>query len=364
MAFNDFQIPPPLDWQKFERLCRDIWAKEWNDNNTCLHGRQGQPQHGVDVYGCLDGDKSKIHAVQCKGKNQLSSSIVTEDELIEEVEKASKFEPKIKDFILATTGPNDSKLQKLARELSEKYEFRVSVVGWEAIVGLLGKYDDLAYQYLSDLAKEGYIDKNQSFFLEWYTKYINIDNNKLGYYYNTSYLPNAFFDVGFETTFIDRLVGFCQSINSFKNGIRDDDIDQDLFILFNGFSKVVGDITYYINENVDFNQIHRINRSYSTFWLKTNGSYLCGHFIEYKKGILKALFFALVRITNTIISYYNKKYNSNYKLRSFAQDEEQLAKVYPIYESNQVYLGLNSIAEFIYGQYDRDFEFQPEFVES
>ncbi|MBJ8476468.1 hypothetical protein [Acinetobacter bereziniae] len=364
MSFNDFQIPPPLDWQKFERLCRDIWAKEWNDSNTCLHGRQGQPQCGVDVYGYLDGDKSKLHAVQCKGKNQLSSSIVTENELIDEVEKASKFEPKIKDFILATTGPNDGKLQKLARELSEKYAFRVSVVGWEAIVGLLGKYDDLAIQYLSDLVRNGHIDKNQSFFIEWYTKYINIDSGILSYWYNTSYLPNAFYDIGFEGAFIDRLVGFCQSINSFKSGIRDNDIDQNLFILFNSFSEVVGDIAYFINKNVDFNEIHRGNRDFSTFWLKTNGEYLNGNFIDYKKGILRALFYALVTITNTIISYYNKKHNSNYKLKSFSQDEEQSIVVFPAYESNQVYLGLNSIAEFIYEQFDRDFEFQPEFVES
>lgn len=364
MAFNDFQIPPPLDWQKFERLCRDIWAKEWNDSSTCRNARQGQPQHGVDVYGCLNGDKSKIHAVQCKGKNQLNSSIPTKAELIEEVEKASKFTPKIVSFILATTAPIDGPIQEVARELSEKYDFRVAVFGWEEIVGLLGKYVELSNQYLYDLVQDGYIDKNQSFFIDWYTQYINIDSNILGFWYNTSYLPNAFFDIGFRTEFIDRLVGFCQSINSFKMGIRDDEIDQELFQLFMVFSDVVGDIAYYINKNVDFNEIHRGVRDFHTFWVKTNGEYLCGHFIEYKKGILRALFYALVQISNTIVSYYNKKHNSNYKLKSFAQDQEQLVKIYPTYGSDQKYLGLNSIAEFIYEQDVRNFEFQLEFIDS
>ncbi|MHA3061740.1 hypothetical protein ACX1N5_13945 [Acinetobacter sp. ANC 4636] len=90
----------------------------WNNHYAQLNGRQGQPQCGVDVYGYLNGSIDCLCAVQCKGKDQYNHAGVTEDELIAEVNKATKFFPKIKDFVLATTAPNDEKIQKLARELS------------------------------------------------------------------------------------------------------------------------------------------------------------------------------------------------------------------------------------------------------
>ena len=45
------QIPPPKNWQDFESLCADLWTKIWKDPDTQMHGRQGQAQYGVDVYG-------------------------------------------------------------------------------------------------------------------------------------------------------------------------------------------------------------------------------------------------------------------------------------------------------------------------
>jgi hypothetical protein len=33
-AFSDQQIPPPVNWQKFESLCWDLWRAEWSDPNT------------------------------------------------------------------------------------------------------------------------------------------------------------------------------------------------------------------------------------------------------------------------------------------------------------------------------------------
>ncbi len=44
-------LPPPRDWQAFEDLCRDLWAELWDDPNAAKHGRTGQKQRGVDVFG-------------------------------------------------------------------------------------------------------------------------------------------------------------------------------------------------------------------------------------------------------------------------------------------------------------------------
>ena len=50
-----YTLPPPRDWQVFEDLCCKLWRRLWNDPNAQKHGRAGQKQHGVDVFGQPDG---------------------------------------------------------------------------------------------------------------------------------------------------------------------------------------------------------------------------------------------------------------------------------------------------------------------
>ena len=45
------QVLAPSDWEKFENLCADLFADEWEDPHVVRHGRRGQRQHGVDVFG-------------------------------------------------------------------------------------------------------------------------------------------------------------------------------------------------------------------------------------------------------------------------------------------------------------------------
>lgn len=82
-TFVSQQIQPPKYWQEFETLCADLWTQIWNDPNTQMHGRQGQEQHGVDVYG--RPDRGEMYAgVQCKGKDINYGKEVSETELREE----------------------------------------------------------------------------------------------------------------------------------------------------------------------------------------------------------------------------------------------------------------------------------------
>ena len=45
------QLNPPANWNDFEDLCHKLWRSIWGDPNTQKHGRRGQAQHGVDIYG-------------------------------------------------------------------------------------------------------------------------------------------------------------------------------------------------------------------------------------------------------------------------------------------------------------------------
>jgi hypothetical protein len=107
------QLPPPDNWQDFQRLCRDVWARIWDDPNAQENGRDGQPQAGVDVYGF---SKTAGHCgVQCKKKDFFGGGKLTETELRAEVEKAKLFKPGLRTFTIATTSPRDERIQEVAR---------------------------------------------------------------------------------------------------------------------------------------------------------------------------------------------------------------------------------------------------------
>ncbi len=57
-----------------------------------------------------------------KGKDGNYGREVTEKELRAEVKKASNFMPTLSEFIIATTAPDDAKIQEVARTITEENE--------------------------------------------------------------------------------------------------------------------------------------------------------------------------------------------------------------------------------------------------
>src|SRR5688572_11331053 len=98
-------FPPPLGWDELEELCWDLFSVEWQDPGAVRHGRQGQRQDGVDLYGRRHGRGSYI-GVQCKVHGQRSS--LTFQEVEAEVAKAEGFTPPVGRFIIATTAARDA----------------------------------------------------------------------------------------------------------------------------------------------------------------------------------------------------------------------------------------------------------------
>ena len=141
MSLSGTALPKPKDWQSFERSCRELFACVLADPHTQLHGRTGQPQHGVDVWGKRNQNSNRYVGVQCK----LSADEIADAELRAELEKAQKFDPQVSEFILATTAPRDAKIQKTARELTQELSgtdrpIDVAVWGWEDIEEAAAKY--------------------------------------------------------------------------------------------------------------------------------------------------------------------------------------------------------------------------------
>lgn len=363
MAFNDFQIPPPRDWQKFERLCRDIWAKEWNNPNTQLNGRIGQPQNGVDVFGAFHSDINDIRAVQCKGKDLYNSFGVTEDELNAEVLKALNFNPKISEFTIATTAHNDVKIQRIARELSIQYRMPINVLGWGEILNKLNQYDDLKKQYFKDIGVVE--DKNISVFNDWYLKILStsIADGRNSFEYHTNTIINSRYDVFYDNEFLRILIGYANSFDSFKASINPLELNEKLFEYFNVWKSVLGNIVYFIHKNHDFYNTPNRGFNLIVFWVKTQGIayYDQSNLIEYKKGVLRALFYSLVSSTNQIISYVNAFYGTSFQLKSFDQENGDVNIEYPCFSDEFPYSGLNDIALHIFKQtMPNDKQFQSE----
>ena len=147
------ELPVPRDWQVFEDFCRDLFAAEWDDPETQKHGRPGQKQDGVDVYGRRGG---RWQGVQCKLRRMFPEKELKEDEVVAEVEAAKKFEGPLETLVVATTAPPDTRLQALARRLTDEHGKagpKVVVYGWSELCEKLQDHDRILRKWQREIDK-------------------------------------------------------------------------------------------------------------------------------------------------------------------------------------------------------------------
>lgn len=130
------QIPKPADEQAFERASIVLWRGLLNDPNVQRNGRRGQRQNGVDLFGLRAGDPEHHVGIQCKLKSD--GHALTENEVRDEVKKALTFKPRLKEYFVITTAPDDVAMQELARELTAELSkasspLLVYVWGWNTL---------------------------------------------------------------------------------------------------------------------------------------------------------------------------------------------------------------------------------------
>lgn len=154
VSLGAYQLPPPADWQAFERFTRDLFAAHWQDPAALMHGRTGQAQAGVDVYG-VNAKTGAMEGVQCKGKDGRYKHSVTTDELRAEVQKALTFEPPLSRYILVTSGAADVEVQKEARLITEEHaaegKFPVQVFSWDHLLTMLKDHKNVAREHFRTL---------------------------------------------------------------------------------------------------------------------------------------------------------------------------------------------------------------------
>lgn len=141
---SSVQLNPPANWDEFEDLCADLFAKEWSDPNTVRYGRAGQRQHGIDIFGREDGEPV---GTQCKQKREWPPTKLTVAEIDKEIEEAKKFRPHLTKLIFATTAENDVAVTDHVNAVTEAHRaaglFSVHAYGWKEIVRRIQSYPNL-----------------------------------------------------------------------------------------------------------------------------------------------------------------------------------------------------------------------------
>ncbi|MFW2350749.1 hypothetical protein [Qipengyuania sp.] len=151
MDFLDKQIPPPRDWAKFEDLTRALFAAIYDNPLAAKNGRQGQAQHGVDVFVEHPVGSGEWIGVQCKGKDGRFGAKATTAEFDEELAKAEGFRPPLKRWIFVTTAQDDQNLQKHARTVSTARVkgggFAVDILGWDSLLAHIAQHEEVIREF-------------------------------------------------------------------------------------------------------------------------------------------------------------------------------------------------------------------------
>lgn len=149
---NGIKLLKINDENKFEDLCLHLYRRILKDDQAQKNGRKGQKQCGVDIFGRKNGNSSHWIGIQCKSRTKN----LNESEIINEIKKAKKFNPKLSEYIIVTTLDRDQNLQEITRKLTEKNlkskSFSIALHFWQDIEDELKeqKNRDILYKFYKD----------------------------------------------------------------------------------------------------------------------------------------------------------------------------------------------------------------------
>ena len=149
-TFAGSRVPPPLSWDEFEEIVCSAAKNRWKNPDFTRHGRQGQRQDGVDIYGT--SGEGLLIGIQCKNTpNGITAAMIAE-----EVTKAESFQPSLSCLYVATTAETDQAVQQSVRELSSKRKacgaFEVVVLFWGDIWSDLVLDESRLFQHYPQLS--------------------------------------------------------------------------------------------------------------------------------------------------------------------------------------------------------------------
>ncbi len=144
---TQFIFPKPTDWNAFEDIVCDVFARKYRNLNFQRYGRSGQRQHGVDIAGFT---QTGLLGIQCKHhpNNDIRTS-----EIDAEVTESEEFTPALAEFVIVTSADRDTKSHNHVLQLAEQRrtggKHLVVIKYWDDVCGWLSEYPDLVYKHFS-----------------------------------------------------------------------------------------------------------------------------------------------------------------------------------------------------------------------
>lgn len=148
------KISKPENWQDFELLCKRLWWEIWKCDEIKKNGRQWQNQSWVDIY-WIPKWETKYYWIQCKWKDDYTSSKLTKKDVDTEIKKAKNFNPKLKKYYFATTWNKDVEIEEYIREKNlesiSKWLFEIHLFSWEDMVDLINENPNTYQFYIESI---------------------------------------------------------------------------------------------------------------------------------------------------------------------------------------------------------------------
>jgi hypothetical protein len=142
-GYTPTHIGIPKNHADFERKCVVLFQELLGDPTVKRLGRSGQRQFGIDLLGYRGGNLKKLVGIQCKKKQP--NKTLTSKEVRSEVRKALKHSPLPSEYIIVTTAPDDTNLDKLAAQLTKQQlvkgrKVKIQVWGWDTLEDYIDRY--------------------------------------------------------------------------------------------------------------------------------------------------------------------------------------------------------------------------------
>lgn len=132
-----YSLPPPQYWQDFQELTQAVAQYRFPDSLVNIYGREGQDQHGIDVYveTLRIGIQAKSRRLFTAQGTLQPNRQIRMNEVEEIATEAGRFVPTLERLIVATTALRDMELQRQVIRLNEmrqgKSLFLVDIWFWE-----------------------------------------------------------------------------------------------------------------------------------------------------------------------------------------------------------------------------------------
>jgi Flp pilus assembly protein TadD len=149
---SSVELPPPRDWQAFQRKCVPLFRRMLNDPHAGEYGRGGQNQRGIDILLHRNADPDQRIGIQCR----RVAKPLRKNKIRTDCDNALAHFPDLREIIFACTAEHDTHATDDARTVETDlraagYDIRVTLYGWEQLCGRIVDYQEAIEAFFPNL---------------------------------------------------------------------------------------------------------------------------------------------------------------------------------------------------------------------